>query len=57
MVRQRNCRPKQSGNLPAAAELDGAVYAWGDEFEPGGKSHGEHLARTLSLFESLKRWL
>ena len=33
----RSCRPRPSGSLPRAAALEGAEFAWGDEFAPGGK--------------------
>ncbi len=41
--------------LPTEAEwefaarggLEGAEFAWGDEFTPGGAAHGQHLARRV----------
>ncbi len=38
----RICRLKRNGNSAARGGLDGAEYAWGDEFTP----NGEHRANT-----------
>ena len=32
----------------ARGGLDGAEFAWGDEFTPGGVHHGQHLAGRIS---------
>ena len=38
----RTCRPKREWEFAARGGLDGAEYAWGDEFTPGGR----HMANT-----------
>jgi formylglycine-generating enzyme required for sulfatase activity len=43
----RRCRPKPNGNLRARGGLDGAEFAWGEDFTPGGK-HRQHLAGRIS---------
>ena len=40
-----------------AGGLEGAEYAWGDEFMPGGKSHGQHLAGRVPVAEPAERRL
>ena len=35
--------------LAARGGLEGMTYAWGNEFMPGGKVDGQHLARRVSL--------
>ena len=35
--RERNCRPRRSGNSQRAGVSTGATYAWGDEFMPNGR--------------------
>ena len=38
----RSCRPRREWEFAARGGLDGADYAWGDEFTPGGM----HMANT-----------
>ncbi len=38
----RSCRPKPKWEFAARGGLDGAEFAWGDEFTPGG----QHMANT-----------
>ena len=40
--KEKRCRRKQSGSCAARGGLDGAPYAWGDEFRPQDR----HLANT-----------
>ncbi len=40
--RARSCRPRPNGSIAARGGLDGAEFAWGDDFKPGG----QHRANT-----------
>ena len=39
----------------ARGGLDGAVFAWGDEFAPKGRDDGQHLAGPVPMGEPLRR--
>ena len=43
--------------LAARGGLEGKKYAWGDEFQPGGRAAGQHLAGTLPGPEHRRRRL
>jgi len=50
---ENGCQRKPSGNSPAEWEfaarggLESKRYIWGDEFQPGGRLHGEHVAGSI----------
>ena len=49
--RARRCRPKPNGSLRRAADSTAPQYAWGDEFLPGDRAHGQHVAGRVSVAE------